>query len=226
MAYDLRPDELRVLGVLIEKQLAVPESYPMTINSIVAACNQKTNRDPVTAYTESEISTAVSSLRRRQLVDQAPPERNSRSIRFQHLADRAFGWNAAQRAIMCELMVRGPQTLGEIRTHAGRMTHLESLDYARELLGELERIDPPLVVELEREPGRRERRFAQLLGGAVVIQPAPVGQAFSVGMGNSSSESVPSLRMGDPLESRVAELEGKVRELTARLDELARGLGA
>ncbi len=221
MAYDLRPDEIRVLGVLIEKQLAVPESYPMTLNSIVAASNQKSNRDPVVSFTDSDVSTAIATLRRRQLVDQAPPERNSRAIRFQHLADKHFGWNAAQRAIMCELMVRGPQTLGELRTHAARMTYLESLDYARELLGELERTDPPLVLEMEREPGRRERRFVHLLSGEPVL-----GEQSAPGMNQrqeSADERRSPVQYGDPLEDRLAALEKRVNELSERLTSLERG---
>ncbi|HWL93204.1 MAG TPA: DUF480 domain-containing protein [Phycisphaerae bacterium] len=225
MPYDLKPDEIRVLGVLIEKSLALPEYYPMTINAIVAAANQKNNRDPVTELSESQVSAALSSLRRRGLADQAPPEKNSRSIRFQHMAETKFGWNAAQRAIMGELMIRGPQTLGEIRAHASRMTHLESTDYARDLLGELERADPPLVVELERETGKRERRFAQLLGGqpthaSIQYGPAASGPAPSAPPDRSTSPPTTARVYADPLESRIADLEKTVADLTARLTRL------
>jgi len=162
---DLTFHETRVLGVLIEKSLAQPAYYPMTVNAIANACNQKTNREPVTDLSESEVSTALSSLRRRDLAQQADPEPNSRSVKFRHKLDTAYGWNAAQRALMAELFLRGPLTLAELRAKASRMTHLESNDYARELLGELERHDPPLVEEMEREPGRTARRFRHLMGG-------------------------------------------------------------
>ncbi|MBX3396345.1 MAG: DUF480 domain-containing protein [Phycisphaerae bacterium] len=213
MTYDLRPDEIRVLGVLIEKSLALPAYYPMTTNAITAACNQKNNREPVTQYTESEVSAAISSLRRRQLVDQAPPERNSRAIRFQHLVEQRYQWNAATRAIMCELMIRGPQTSGELKAHAGRMTHLESTEYAREILSELERCDPPMVVEMPLEAGKRERRFAQLLGGP----PAPVPNsavAVPIGMSTarSASGAVDSARL-EEMEARLSKVEQQLAEL-------------
>lgn len=221
MSFDLKSEEIRVLGVLIEKSLALPEYYPMTLNAIVSACNQKNNRDPVVEYNESQVSAAISSLRRRQLVDQAPPERNSRAIKFQHTVERQFGWNAVKRAIMCELMIRGPQTLGELRTHAGRMTHLESTDYTRELLAELEKNDPPMVVEMEREPGKRERRFAQLLGGPPAITTLQFGPGAPAGdeamaRGSAATASV----LVDPMESRVAELERQVAELREKVNAL------
>ncbi len=229
MAYDLKPEEIRVLGVLIEKSLAVPESYPMTLSAITAACNQKTNRDLITDYSESDVSAAIALLRRKQLADQAPPERNSRAIRFQHLSEQKFGWNAAQRALMCELMLRGPQTVGELRTHAARMTHLESLDYARELLAELEQTDPPLVVEMEREPGKRERRFAQLLGGpltAAAYSGAPqVLQSGATPRLSASESSGSAKAFVDPLEQRVTELEKTVAELSVKISRLVSELG-
>lgn len=165
MSLELQPIQIRVLGVLIEKSLSQPAYYPMTLNAIKAASNQKTNRDPVTDYSEGEVSDALAFLRKHRLASQADPERHSRAIRFQHEVEPRFGWNAAQRAMMAELMLRGPQTLGELRSRASRMARLESTDYARELLSELERADPPAVTELEREPGRSARRFAQLIGG-------------------------------------------------------------
>lgn len=219
MPFDLKPEELRVLGVLIEKSLSQPAYYPMTLNSITNASNQKTNRDPISAYSEGEISAALSSLRRRQLASQAEPERTSRAIRFQHGIEGQFGWNAAQRALMAELMLRGPQTTGELRTRASRMTHLQGTDYARELLGELERADPPLVVELAREPGRTSRRFAHLLGGPVEIAShdavAPVS-AMAVTAEEGASQTTPSA----PLERRVEQLEAEIADLRASMTGL------
>ncbi len=169
MPDELRPDETRVLGVLIEKSLSQPAYYPMTLNAITAACNQKSNRDPVANYSESDVGDALATLRKKQLVTQAEPERGSRAVRFRHEAEARYGWNAAQRAIMAELMLRGPQTLGELRTRASRMTHLESQEYARELLRALESGEPPIVIELPREPGKSARRFAHLLGGELHV---------------------------------------------------------
>ncbi len=166
MPDQLRPDETRVLGVLIEKSLAQPAYYPMTLSAITAACNQKSNRDPVTNYSESDVGDALATLRKKELVTQAEPDRGSRAVRFRHEVEARLGWNAAQRAIMAELMLRGPQTLAELRTRASRMTHLESQDYTRDLLRELESAASPFVVELPREQGKTSRRFAHLLGGA------------------------------------------------------------
>ncbi|MCB9858285.1 MAG: DUF480 domain-containing protein [Phycisphaerales bacterium] len=213
----LQDTELRVLGVLIEKSLSQPAYYPMTVNAITAAANQKNNRDPVTDYAEGEISDALSSLRKKQWVTQAEPERNSRSIKFRHCVEDRTDWNAAQRAIMGELMLRGPQTLGELRGRASRMTHLESLDYTRDLLRELETCDPPLVVEMEREPGKSARRFCQLLGDG----PPVVAAAASSPRTTVSTDSAASVQPGaESLATRVSRLEDEVAVLKAAIAEL------
>lgn len=216
MSIVLRPEEIRVLGVLIEKSLAQPAYYPMTINAIVAACNQKNNRDPVVNYTESEVSAALSSLRRNQLVSQAEPEQNARSIRFKHETEARYGWNAAQRAIMSELMIRGPQTLGELRTHASRMAHLEAMDYTRELLRELEKRDPPMIVELPREAGKATTRFAQLLGGEVSVPVSSRADAiYEVPPAASNSVQAQLSELAE----RVSSLENEVSRLRETMKE-------
>lgn len=219
----LRSTELRVLGVLIEKSLSQPAYYPMTVNAITAACNQKTNREPVTDYSEGDVSHAISSLRHKQWVAQAEPERNSRSIKFRHCVEDRTDWNAAQRALMAELMLRGPQTLGELRNRASRMTHLESQDYARELLRELESCDPPLVVEMEREPGKSARRFTQLLGGAIETPAPAVTHAASDA--TPTADGAPRVFESSTLAERVARLETAVAELQAEIAELRRAGG-
>jgi len=208
MSFDLKPTEIRVLGVLIEKSLSQPAYYPMTLNAITAACNQKTNRNPVVAYAEGEVSAAVASLRRRQLVAQADPDRSSRAVRFKHELETRFDWNAAQRAIVAELLLRGPQTVGELRGRASRMTHLASADYARELLVELAGAQPPIVVELPREPGKTSRRFAHLLGGEVTV--AAQASPAMTDMPTATSEA-------PLLADRVLKLEEVVTNLSASL---------
>lgn len=212
---DLTFHETRVLGVLIEKSLAQPAYYPMTVNAITNACNQKTNRDPVTDLSESEVSAALSSLRRRDLAQQAEPEPNSRSVKFRHKVDTAYGWNAAQRALMAELFLRGPLTLAELRAKASRMTHLESNDYARELLSELERHEPPLVEELEREPGRSARRFQHLMSGK---------KSPAVGTEVSSTAAIPQLSEAQPekdsILARLSKLEDAISELRSEMASL------
>jgi len=220
MSFDLKPPAIRVLGVLLEKSLSQPAYYPMTLSAITNACNQKTNREPVTAYTESEVGDALAALRRHQFASQAEPERNSRAIRFRHEIEARFDWNAAQRAIMAELMLRGPQTVGELRGRASRMTHLASTDYARELLEELARANPPLVVELPREPGRSARRFAHLLGGEVSVSSdalAPptgeVREAAAVVSGSGSADRI------QYLEQEVANLKASLAMMRHTLRE-------
>lgn len=211
MSFDLKPAAIRVLGALLEKSLSQPAYYPMTLSAVTAACNQKTNREPVTAYGESEVGDALTALRRQQLASQSEPERNSRAIRFKHEIEGRFDWNAAQRAIMAELMLRGPQTVGELRGRASRMTHLASTDYARELLAELERADPPLVMELPREPGRSARRFVHLLGGEVSSTPDAVAASTEV---VSASGAVANT--SEPVD-RILRLEEEVANLKASL---------
>ncbi len=211
MSFDLKPTAIRVLGVLLEKSLSQPAYYPMTLSAVTAACNQKTNREPVTAYGESEVGDALTALRRQQLASQSEPERNSRAIRFKHEIEGRFDWNAAQRAIMAELMLRGPQTVGELRGRASRMTHLASTDYARELLAELERAAPPLVMELPREPGRSARRFVHLLGGEVSSTPDAVAASTEV---VSASGAVANT--SEPAD-RILRLEEEVANLKASL---------
>ena len=218
--------ELRVIGVLVEKSLTQPAYYPMTVNAITNACNQKTNRDPVTDYGEGEVSDALAMLRKKQWVVQAEPERNSRSIKFRHCVEERTGWNAAQRSLMAELMLRGPQTLGELRSRASRMTHLGSQDYARDLLTELENCEPPVVVEMEREPGKAARRFAHLMG---TTSPQAAAAAVRTDIA-SPAVSSPAISSPGPaaersgLESRVERLESEVAELKAAVAAL-RGAG-
>lgn len=217
MAMSLRPAEQRVLGVLIEKSLAVPASFPMTLNAVHVGCNQKSNRDPVMELTEGEVAAALHALQQWQLVSQAPPERNSRSNRFQHEVEGRLGWNAAQRALMAELLLRGPQTLGELKTRASRMTHLESTDYAHELLKELMRADPPQVVELPRQPGQGTTRFMHRLGDA----PPKAATPASIATGPLAIEPPASpAATGPALEVRVSTLERQVAELQEQLRTL------
>lgn len=227
MSFDLKPSAIRVLGVLLEKSLSQPAYYPMTLSAITAACNQKTNREPVTAYGENDVGDALTALRRHQLASQADPERNSRAVRFRHEIEGCFDWNAAQRAIMAELMLRGPQTVGELRGRASRMTHLASTEYARELLGELERADPPLVEELPREPGRSARRFTHLLGGegsstrdAAVAPTDVVSASVAVASGSEPADRILKLEEEVAnLKASLALMRHALRQAGIRLDD-------
>lgn len=223
MAIRLNPIELRVLGVLIEKSLALPAYYPMTLNAILAACNQKSSRDPVMELGEGEVAAAVHQLQQWQLVSQAPPEPGARANRFRHEAKERFGWNAAQRGLMAELILRGPQTLAELRSRVSRMTHLDSVDYARDLLKELMSADPPMVVELSRQTGQSAARFAQLLGGPVEVgtakAPHPAARQ-ATGPQLATGATAPSLASRvEMLEEEVANLQASMAGLRQRLRE-------
>ncbi len=220
MALCLNPIELRILGVLIEKSLALPAYYPMTLNAIVAACNQKSTRDPVMELTEGQVAAGVHQLQQWQLVSQAPPEAGARVNRFRHEVESRFSWNAAQRALMAELILRGPQTLAELRAHASRMTHLDSTDYARDLLKELISADSPMVVELPRQTGQSAARFAQLLGGPVEAAAPAARPAAALAAATDSA----AIAKASPLEDRVVILEEEVANLQASLAGLRQRL--
>jgi uncharacterized protein len=216
MAIVLKPIELRVLGVLIEKSMCTPEYYPLTLNAITLACNQKNNREPVTSLTEGEVGAALHGLTQWQLASQADPDRGSRVNRFRHEVEKRFGWDSPQRAVMAELMLRGPQTLGELKTRASRMTPLTAMDHLQGVIDELRRRDPPMVTELPRQPGQSTTRFAQLLGGEVtaIAPAAPVAPPVAPAPPRDTSPS---------LEGRVARLEEQIAELKDRLRSLEGG---
>jgi uncharacterized protein len=162
MALQFTPHQRRVLGVLIEKSMTTPAGYPMTLNSIVTGCNQLTCREPVMRLTESEVSKAIYELQQMMLVKQADPDRTARANRFQHQVEQRFGWDKRERALIAELLLRGPQTPGELKTNGSRMTPFEDLQNVLNLLGELARHDPPFVRELPRQPGQGAIRYDHL----------------------------------------------------------------
>lgn len=217
MAIVLKPHELRVLGVLIEKSMCTPEYYPMTLNAITLACNQKNNRDPLTSLTEGEAGAALHGLVQWQLVSQADPDRGSRVNRFRHEVEKRFGWDSPQRAIMAELMLRGPQTLGEIKGRASRMTPLQAMDHLQEIIEGLRRCDPPMIVELSRQPGQSTTRFAQLLGGEVAASAT-----VTASMTATAPAAVVAVRHAESpsLQDRVTKLEAQVAEMDERLRAL------
>ena len=214
MAITLNSAEIRVLGVLIEKSMTQQQYYPMTLNAIIAAANQKTNREPVMDLTEAEVASALHGLTQWQLSAQSPPERGSRSNRFRHEVETRFGWESPERAIMGELMLRGPQTVGEIRTRASRMTNLGDIERVRQVLSELERAEQPMVKELSRQPGRSSTRFVQLLGGDVHPADEPASIAEIV------HSTAPSESGNEAFEARLAGLESEVQSLRAELNAL------
>jgi uncharacterized protein YceH (UPF0502 family) len=155
--------EIRVLGCLIEKELTTPEYYPLTLNALTNACNQKSNRDPIMALAEEDVVRALDGLRFKQLAVVAAD--GGRVPKYRHLLAEKLALVPAELAIVCEMMVRGPQTVGELRTRGERMHPFADLAAVEEVLGELMEREMPLVARLARQPGRKESRYAQLWGG-------------------------------------------------------------
>lgn len=166
MAVILSEIDVRVLGSLIEKQITTPEYYPLTINSLVLACNQKSNRHPVTAYTESEVSETLESLRLKNLAYVFYGSSN-RVPKYKHVVPEYFELNPPETAVMCVLMLRGWQTPGELRGRTERLFDFKGLEQIDETLHTLAHRDTPLVRVLPRLPGQKEARWAHLLFGEI-----------------------------------------------------------
>jgi uncharacterized protein YceH (UPF0502 family) len=199
--------EARVLGVLMEKQKTTPDYYPLTLNALVQGCNQKTSRDPVMSLSAGEVGHIVNRLRDRELVRASL---FSRAERYEHRLSRALGLGEQEQAALCVLMLRGPQTAGELRTNSGRMAEFTDLGAVSDTLELLIAREPPLVVRLPRVAGRREERFAHLLCGEVTVDEEAVGSAGA--------------RLGGG-DARISELEQQVAELRQELDSLWRLTG-
>ena len=221
----LTPPEARVLGVLIEKSLTTPNQYPLTLNAVTDGANQKSNRDPVLNMSEDECFDALESLREQQLVvrvDQA----NSRVHKYKHAAIEALQARTAEVAILAELLLRGPQTLGELRGRASRMTPFESIERVREMIRALAERADPLVRELPPPPGSRAELYIQLLApDAHAVPTASASASASASAGVSDASAVPAGSGGASLADRVAKLEQEVQSLRAALSRLARAVG-
>jgi len=216
MPVELTPHEARVIGCLIEKQIATPDQYPLSLNALVNACNQKSNRDPVLELDEREVQSVVDALMKQQLVLEKSGF-GSRVPKYQHLfCNTQFGslkFSPQGTAIVCELLLRGAQTPGELRTHAARLAPLKDVSEVEAELEELmTRPDGPFVAKLPREPGRRESRYMHLFGG-----PAPDIADFT----DDADEipAGPASRAGS-IGERVAALEAAVAELRAQIEAL------
>lgn len=221
MNLELDPIEIRLLGSLIEKDLTTPDYYPMTVAALTAACNQKSNRDPVMSLGEHQVMDAIESLGRKYLVWQRGGA-GGRVPRYAHklagTATQTYDFSRQELAVLDVLLLRGPQTVGEIRARAPRTVELESLDQVEAILKALgERSNGPFVAELPREPGRRERRFAHRFG------PLPEGTMVEPGrpLGEGMAEADGALALADTgLARRLAALEERVDALAAELAAL------
>jgi uncharacterized protein len=224
MPLELSALEARVVGCLLEKQIATPDQYPLSLNALVNACNQKSNRDPVMNLQEREVQPVVDALIRKQIVLEKSGFGGRVPKYHQLFCNTQFGslkFSPTQTAIVCELLLRGPQTPGELRTHAGRLATVNGLDEMESALEDLAtRPEGPFVMKLPREPGRRESRYAQLFTGPIDIAALEVAQAASAPIAAASAPSL-AARV-ESLEAAVAEL----RVLLARLqDRIGNGSG-
>lgn len=203
MNIHLNNEEVRLLGCLLEKEMATPEYYPLTLNALINACNQKTNREPVVAYDEQTVLAAVNLLRDRKLVRQSGV---SRVLKYEQIFTGEMKLLTREAAILCILLLRGPQTIGEIRGRTERLYSFPDLDEVRNTIANLE--DMQLIRKLERLPGRKESRYGQLLGGEIqetAEEHAVAGDTGPAGAGDSD-------RIGE-LQEQIDSLKEQIQQL-------------
>ena len=216
MIRELDDIEIRVLGALLEKEQTTPDYYPLTVNALIAACNQKSNREPVSELSETEVIEALERLRRDVLAwrsDGARAERWSQSI------SRRLELDTPSKALLTLLMLRGPQTPGQLRSRSGRLHAFADLAELEATLREMAAGEAPLVADLQRRPGTKESRWAHLLGAEPDASAAPVA-APAAAVARSSEPPEPGLS------ERLQALEGRVEELARDLARLRRELGS
>ncbi|MBI2901118.1 MAG: DUF480 domain-containing protein [Planctomycetes bacterium] len=210
MTLKLGAVQRRVFGVLIEKSLATPGAYPLSLNALVAGCNQFSCRDPVVRLTEDEVAKAARELKGMGLAAEVEPERGARVERFRHDAEERLGWNEYKQAIVAELLLRGPQTPGELKSNASRMAAIPDLECVAMILEAFAAQDPPVVRALPRQPGKSAQRYEHLFTSEEEAGEAPV--AATPGPAG--------------LEARVARLESEIASLRREVEDLRAGGGA
>jgi len=206
----LTPIEIRILGSLLEKQQTTPDTYPLTLNALMLACNQRTSREPMTDYSEGELTRALDRLQESRLVWKVF---SGRTAKYEQNAADALTLEPEERAVMTLLMLRGAQTAGELRTRADRLHTFESVAAVESVLRGLTKGEEPLVVELPRQAGQKENGWMHLLAGDVEIDAQPTAP-------------VPPSAPRHDLEGRVARLEDGLERLTEELEKLRRDLGS
>jgi uncharacterized protein len=230
---ELSAVEIRVLGSLVEKQLTTPQQYPLTLNALTLACSQSSNRDPVVEYDEETVEAGVTSVKTKSLARFVHPSHGRSALRYGHTLDEALGLETRPLALLAVLMLRGPQTVGELRTRTERMVRFSDLHEVQAELDALAGRSDPLVRRLARGPGQKEDRYGQLLGGpvtATVPSAQAAGSGARVGADRSATDPEGS-RPPAPdevaaLRAELAELRREVGSLRRALDELRAELGA
>jgi uncharacterized protein YceH (UPF0502 family) len=216
--------ETRVLGSLIEKDITTPDYYPLSLNALVNACNQKNNRDPVMALDEPAVREALSTLQEKRLAGPASGA-DSRVTKFEHRLQEVFNFDRREIAILCVLLLRGPQTPGELRGRTDRMYHFEALEDVVSTLDRLAQREPPLARILPRQPGNKESRYMHLFSG----EPAATevaGTGNVAGTANAARVLPPATAVSESTAARLATLEAEVSHLRAELSEVQQQLSA
>lgn len=209
----LTASQARVLGALIEKENTTPEYYPLSLNALINACNQKSNREPVMNLDEEDVRLALRLLEEQQLAGRARNS-DSRVTKYEHWLGEAFNFTRAEIALICVLLLRGPQTPGELRNRTERIHRFDEISDVLAGIQKLMERDPPLAAILPRQPGTKESRYAHLLSGPVEsIAFAPAEPSLS------SDSSADDERIAQ-LESTVAELRREMEELRQKVDNL------
>jgi uncharacterized protein len=206
MDISLTDDEVRVLGCLMEKEMATPDYYPLSLNALTNACNQKSNRNPVASYDEDTVVDALNGLRKCQLVRQS---NIGRVTKYEQVFSKELKIVASEQAIICILLLRGSQTIGEIRSRTERLYAFDNLDEVQETIANLENMD--LVTKLPRQPGRKESRYAHLLSREVLEMPVETGPQAEVATVVEHQEN-----------DRVSELQKQIDELRQEVQSLQR----
>lgn len=220
MSLELTPDECRVLGVLIEKELTTPDQYPLSLNALVNGANQKNNRDPVTSMQENDAFDALESLRAQSLVVRVDTP-GQRVNRYRHNAKEVLRLRTGAIAILAELLLRGPQTLGELRGRASRMHPMDSLEMVKDFLRELaehpDQPDQPLAKMIPPSPGSRAERYVQLL--CADLHPLDVAESSDAAASSAEAPAASLSQRVTALEAEVASLKQTVRRLAVALGE-------
>ena len=215
---ELTDVEQRVLGCLLEKRWTTPEQYPLSINALRLACNQSTNRDPVTAYTEDQVFQAAQRLSKYGLTRLASGH-SSRATKYRHLAEEGLGLDRDPLALLCVLLLRGPQTPGELKQRSERLVASPlTLDEVEAILGDL--AQRGYAANLGRRPGQKEDRYAQLLGGEVAGEPAAPGPAMPVAAAPVAAAPVTSSAVPSPAPVAAVPDDARLRELSERVSAL------
>jgi uncharacterized protein YceH (UPF0502 family) len=215
MEIKLTESEVRVLGSLIEKDITTPEYYPLSLNALMNACNQKTNREPVMQLDEDAVRDALEGLQQQRLAGSARGA-DSRVTKYEQRLQEVFNFTRPEIAVLCVLLLRGPQTPGELRGRTERLHHFEALDDVQSALQKLMQREPPLAKVLPRQPGTKESRYAHLLAGDVVEAEVRAHTSAAVGRNSADAERI------ERLEAEVSELRREILEVKDQMERFRR----